>query len=56
MELGFSAEYIRNIVYFLTAFFGVTAIFLDTKGKIALLILITFITLFLTKVLSLRKK
>jgi hypothetical protein len=47
---------IRNTVYFLTAFFGITAIFLDTKGKIALFILIAFVTLFLTKLLSFRKK
>jgi UDP-GlcNAc:undecaprenyl-phosphate/decaprenyl-phosphate GlcNAc-1-phosphate transferase len=56
MELGFSASMIRNTVYFLTAFFGITAIFLDTKWKIALFVLIAFVTLFLTRLLALRKK
>jgi UDP-GlcNAc:undecaprenyl-phosphate/decaprenyl-phosphate GlcNAc-1-phosphate transferase len=56
MELGFSASMIRNTIYFLTAFFGITAIFLDTRGKIALFVFIAFVTLFLTRLLSLRKK
>ena len=56
MEIGFSKQKIRLTVYFLTAFFGVTAIFLDTKWKIFLFIIIWFITIFLTQILTIVKK
>lgn len=56
LELGFHQSEIRMIIYTLTAFFGLAAIFLDTRGKIFLILFIAVVTVFLTKILSLRKK
>lgn len=56
MELGFSQAKIRNIIYFLAGFFGITAIFLDSLGKMFLFVIIAFITVFLTQILSIIKK
>jgi UDP-GlcNAc:undecaprenyl-phosphate/decaprenyl-phosphate GlcNAc-1-phosphate transferase len=56
LELGFTPESIRNIVYILAWWFGFAAIFLDTRGKIALFVVIALVTLFMTKILSIVKQ
>lgn len=52
MELGMSKNQVRMIIYFLTTMFGISAILLDTNGKIILFVIIAGITLFLTEILS----
>ena len=52
MEIGLSKSQVRAVVYFLTAVFGLSAIFLSTEGKIMLFIVITGVTIFLTEILS----
>lgn len=52
MEIGLSKNQVRSIIYFLTAVFGFSAIFLSTNGKIILFIVIAGITIFLTEILS----
>ncbi len=56
LELGLSHANIRNIVYFLALFFWVAAIFLDTIGKIILFVIIAFVSLFLTQILTIVRK
>ena len=52
MEIGLSKSQVRAVVYFLTAIFGLSAIFLSTEGKIMLFVVITGVTIFLTEILS----
>lgn len=52
MEIWLSKNQVRSIIYFLTAIFGISAIFLSTHGKIILFIIIAWITIFLTEILS----
>ena len=52
MEIGLSKSQVRVVVYFLTAVFGLSAIFLSTEGKIMLFVVITGVTIFLTEILS----
>ncbi len=56
MELGLPKEQIRNIIFYLTAIFGLSAIFLPTIGKIILLVIIAVVTIFLTEILSIVRK
>jgi UDP-GlcNAc:undecaprenyl-phosphate/decaprenyl-phosphate GlcNAc-1-phosphate transferase len=56
LELGFTPGNIRNIIYILAWVFGVAAIFLDTRGKIALFVVIALVTLFMTQILSIVRK
>lgn len=56
MEIGLSKTQVRNIIYFLSAIFGLSAIFLSTNGKIVLFVIITGITIFLTEILSVVRK
>jgi len=56
LELGLSQGQIRTIIYTLTAFFGISAIFLDTGGKIILIGFIAFVSIFLAEILAAIKK
>lgn len=56
LELGLSHANIRNIVYFLALSFWVAAIFLDTVGKFILFVIIAFVSLFLTQILTIVRK
>lgn len=56
MEIGLSKSQVRLIIYFLTAVFGLSAIFLNTEGKIILFVIIAGITIFLTEILQKVKK
>lgn len=56
LELGLTHTFIRILICGLAFLCGMSALFLDAKGKIFLLIFITLVTLGLTKVLSKVKK
>ncbi|MBP9779419.1 undecaprenyl/decaprenyl-phosphate alpha-N-acetylglucosaminyl 1-phosphate transferase [Candidatus Gracilibacteria bacterium] len=56
LELGLSQSFIRNLICGLAFLFGIGAIFMNTTGKIILLIFMTVTTLGLTKILSMVKK
>jgi UDP-GlcNAc:undecaprenyl-phosphate GlcNAc-1-phosphate transferase len=56
LELGLSPSYIRNLICGLAFLFWIGAIFMNTTGKIILLIFMTITTLGLTKILSVVKK
>ncbi|MBP8016510.1 hypothetical protein KAZ01_00735 [Candidatus Gracilibacteria bacterium] len=54
-KIGFSHQFIRNLVYSLSLLFGLGAIFLDKTGKIILFTLLIIIVVFVTKILSLKR-
>lgn len=54
-KLGFSQNFIRNLVYVLSFSFGIGAIFLDKIGKIIIFFILMIIVFFVTKILSLKK-
>ncbi len=56
MELGLSQSVTRNFIFALSFLFGVSAIFLDTNGKIILILMLGVIVVFLTKILTLMEK
>lgn len=56
LELGLTPTYIRNLICGIAFLCGLGALFLDTVGKIILLVFLTFMTLWLTKILSIVKK
>ena len=56
LEIGLTKGQVRNIIYFLSIIFGISAIFLSTEGKIILFVIITGITIFLTEILEQFKK
>ncbi|MCK9272640.1 hypothetical protein M0P65_03780 [Candidatus Gracilibacteria bacterium] len=51
-KLGFSDEFIRNLVYSLSFLFGIGAIFLDKAGKLILFSILVVIVIFITKILN----
>ncbi|MDD2487564.1 MAG: MraY family glycosyltransferase [Candidatus Gracilibacteria bacterium] len=55
-KIGFSDSFIRNLVYILSFFFGLGAIFLDKIGKIIIFSILVIIVVFVTKILSLKNK
>ena len=55
MNLGFSERFVRNFVYVLSLFFGISAAFLDRTGKIILFIFLAIIIIFITKILSVKR-
>lgn len=52
--IGMSDAFIRNFVYSIALFFGISAVFLDKMGKIFLFIALVFVIVFITKILSLK--
>lgn len=56
MEIGLIPSQIRAIIYFLTAIFGIAAIFLTSIGKIILFVIIAWVTFFITEILEKVKK
>jgi len=56
LEIGLTKNQVRAVIYFLSAVFGLSAIFLNTEGKIILFVIIAGITIFLTEILAKFKK
>lgn len=54
--IGMSDAFIRNFVYSIALFFGISAVFLDKVGKILLFIALVIVIVFITKILSLNTK
>ncbi|MDD2566011.1 MAG: hypothetical protein PHZ26_03645 [Candidatus Gracilibacteria bacterium] len=54
-KLGFSQNFIRNLVYSLSFLFGIGAIFLDKVGKLIIFFILMIIVFLITKILSLKK-
>lgn len=54
-KLGFSKNFIRNLVYSLSFMFWISAIFLDKLWKIMVFFIMMIIVFFVTKILSLKK-
>lgn len=52
--IGMSDGFIRNFVYSVALFFGISAVFLDKTGKIILFIALVFVIVFITKILTLK--
>lgn len=55
-KLGLSDAFIRNLVYFLSFFFWLWAIFLDKIWKIIIFSILVIIVVFVTKILALKNK
>lgn len=56
MELGFTPKTTRNFVFLLSFLFWLGAIFLDKVGKIILILLLTVIVIFITRLLAMSEK
>ncbi len=54
--MGMTDVFIRNFVYFVALFFGISAVFLDKVGKIFLFIALIIVIVFITKIVSLSPK
>lgn len=52
--MGMSDAFIRNFVYSIALFFGISAVFLDKVGKILLFVALVIVIVFITKILSLK--
>lgn len=52
--IGMSDAFIRNFVYSIALFFGISAVFLDKIGKVLLFIALIIVIVFITKILSLK--
>jgi len=52
LKVGLSENFVRYFVYGLAFFFGMSAVFLDRVGKIALLLLLCFVIFFITKIMT----
>ncbi len=52
--IGMSDAFIRNFVYSIALFFGISAVFLDKIGKIILFVALVLVIVFITKILSLK--
>lgn len=52
--IGMTDAFIRNFVYFIALFFGLSAVFLDKVGKVILFLALVLVIVFITKILSLK--
>ncbi len=56
LQFGFSERQVLGMIYLLCAIFGVTALFLGTKGKFWAIVIIAFLSLIISLVLSAKGK
>ncbi|MDD3646348.1 MAG: MraY family glycosyltransferase [Candidatus Gracilibacteria bacterium] len=55
LKLGLSKKQVLSVIYFLSLFFGLTALFLDKTGKIIVFVIIIFIVIFINELISIAR-
>ena len=56
LEFGLSERQVLGLIYLLCAIFGITALFLGTKGKFWAIVIIAFLTVVISLILRAKKK
>ena len=52
LQAGLSKKQILTFIYFVSFFFGVTSLFLETKGKLIVFVLLVFIVVFINSIVD----